>query len=202
MLVRDSMRNTLWAVPVMLMWLHFPADAQVDRVPRGTEIVVRTNDSIHLKRWASGRIYRGELDRDVLARDGGLAFPRGTPVELTVRQVDRNEMAIDLEAIDARGRRFMVDTSSEEVSTQGRPGVGGNERTAKYVGGGAIIGSIIGAIAGGGKGAAIGAAAGAAGGATAQMATRGREIRIPSESILTFRLEHGLRLSDGPPRRR
>ena len=63
----------------------------------------------------------------------------------------------------------------------------------------AIIGSIIGAIAGGGKGAAIGAAAGAAGGATAQMATRGREIRIPSESVLTFRLERGLRLSEGPP---
>jgi hypothetical protein len=62
------------------------------------------------------------------------------------------------------------------------------------VGGGAVLGTLIGAIAGGGKGAAIGAAVGAAGGATAQVLTRGEEIRVPAESVLTFRLDQPWRL--------
>jgi hypothetical protein len=63
------------------------------------------------------------------------------------------------------------------------------------VGGAAAIGTLIGAIAGGGDGAAIGAAVGAAGGAAAQVLTRGDQVRIPAESVLTFRLDQGWRLS-------
>jgi hypothetical protein len=107
-------------------------------------------------------------------------------------------MVIDLESILANGRRFAVDTTGQVYNTRDRQSVGDNGRTAKYVGGGAIIGSIIGAIAGGGKGAAIGAAAGAAGGAGAQVATRGRELHIPVESVLTYRLERPLRYVEGP----
>jgi hypothetical protein len=55
-----------------------------------------------------------------------------------------------------------------------------------------VLGTIIGAIAGGGKGAAIGAAAGAAAGAGGQVLTQGREVRVPAESILNFRLDQPL----------
>jgi hypothetical protein len=48
---------------------------------------------------------------------------------------------------------------------------------------------LIGAVAGGGKGAAIGAAVGAAGGAATQVLTRGKEVQIPAETVLTFRLD-------------
>jgi hypothetical protein len=71
-------------------------------------------------------------------------------------------------------------------------GIGANRRTGEFVGGGAVLGPIIGAIAGGGKGAAIGAAAGAAAGAGGQVITRGRTVRVPPESLLTFRIERGL----------
>ena len=57
------------------------------------------------------------------------------------------------------------------------------------VGGGAALGTLIGAVAGGGKGAAIGAAVGAAGGAATQVLTRGKEVQIPAETVLTFRLD-------------
>ena len=70
--------------------------------------------------------------------------------------------------------------------------MGANQRTGEFVGGGAILGAIIGAIAGGGKGAAIGAGIGAAGGAVGQMSTRGRELKIPAESVITFRLDQAL----------
>lgn len=66
-----------------------------------------------------------------------------------------------------------------------------------YVGGGAVLGTIIGAIAGGCKGAAIGALAGGAAGAGTEVATKGHTIRIPAESILSFRLDQPYRLGTG-----
>jgi len=192
------MRKLLLAAPALVLGLQFSAVAEVDTLAPGTEITVRTNEPIDVRDWDRGRIYRGELAGDVHATDGDLAFPRGTPVELTVRQLGDHEMVVDLESIIANGRRFVVDTTGQVLDTRGRDGVGENRRTAKYVGGGAVIGSIIGAIAGGGKGAAIGAAAGAASGAGAQVMTRGRELHIPAESLLTFRLDRPLRFVEGP----
>ena len=51
------------------------------------------------------------------------------------------------------------------------------------------MGAIIGALAGGGKGAAIGAGVGAAGGGVYQGATKGKQVKIPSETKLDFQLE-------------
>jgi YmgG-like glycine-zipper protein len=79
------------------------------------------------------------------------------------------------------------------VNGDRKEGLGKNERTGKYVGGGAVLGAIIGAITGGGKGAAIGAGAGAAAGAGVQVLTRGKSVDVPSESLLTFRLSEPLR---------
>jgi uncharacterized protein YcfJ len=61
---------------------------------------------------------------------------------------------------------------------------------------GTAVGAIIGAIAGGGKGAAIGALAGAAAGGGAQVLTKGKEIRVPAETVLNFRLDQPLRLRE------
>lgn len=192
------MRKLLFATSALLWGMQFSAvAAEIDTLAPGTEVQVRTNEPIDVRDWDRGRIYRGEIARDVFATDGALAFSRGTPVEMTVRQLSDHDMVLDLESIIANGRRFVVDTMGPVYNTRDRQGVGENGRTARYVGGGAIIGSIIGAIAGGGKGAAIGAAAGAAGGAGAQVATRGRELHVPVESLLTFRLERPLRYAEG-----
>jgi outer membrane lipoprotein SlyB len=58
-----------------------------------------------------------------------------------------------------------------------------------------VIGAIIGAVAGGGKGAAIGAATGAGAGAVGQTATRGHDVRLPVESMISFRLDRGLNVT-------
>ena len=72
--------------------------------------------------------------------------------------------------------------------------MGANKRTAVYTGGGAALGAIIGAIAGGGKGAAIGAGAGAGAGALTQVFTKGKSIKVPVESVLTFQLDKPLQV--------
>ncbi len=190
------MKRILWTIPAIILGLQFTDVALADVVPAGTEITVRTDSGID-SRNADGRIYTGVVDRDVLDRDGRVVIQRGSPVEMIARRWGQGELSLDMESIVANGRRYEVDASPEEFNGNGRrDGVGKNERTAKYVGGGAVIGSIIGAIAGGGKGAAIGAAAGAASGAGAQYATRGREVHIPSESLLTFRLDRSIHVVD------
>jgi outer membrane lipoprotein SlyB len=78
---------------------------------------------------------------------------------------------------------------------KGKSGMGANKRTAEYTGGGGAIGAIIGAIAGGGKGAAIGAGSGAAAGAITQVVTKGGSIKVPAETVLTFKLDGPLRVA-------
>ncbi|HUQ95784.1 MAG TPA: hypothetical protein VM120_29165 [Bryobacteraceae bacterium] len=170
--------------------------AQVDRVPAGTEIVVRTNEAIDARHPTDSRIYSGIVDRDVRDARGRVVIDRGAEVELIMREASANDIVVDLESINVNGRRYIVDSPSEVISGSDdrKRGVGVNSRTGRYVGGGAIIGSIIGAIAGGGSGAAIGAATGAGAGAVGQTVTRGGRVRLPSESIITFRLDRPLRI--------
>jgi len=73
-----------------------------------------------------------------------------------------------------------------------RQGIGTNKRTGEFAGAGAAIGAIIGAVAGGGKGAAIGTGAG--GGLAAEVLTKGGAIKIPAETVLTFRLDMPLKV--------
>ncbi len=172
--------------------------AQQDRVPSGTEITVRTNGRIEAKNTNQGRIYNAVVDRDVRDGSGNVVIRRGADAELIVRSTSNRELQLDLESVSVDGRRYVVSTTDEVISSQGndKDGVGANQRTAKYTGGGAVIGSIIGAIAGGGKGAAIGALAGGGAGAIGQTATRGRQVSVPAESLLTFRLDRPLRVGE------
>jgi hypothetical protein len=56
------------------------------------------------------------------------------------------------------------------------------------------VGALIGAIVGGGKGAAIGAGVGAAGGAGVVVLTKGKEVKVPAETVLNFKLDADLHL--------
>ena len=178
-----------------------PSAAQVYRNARatidsGTTLAVRTNESIDV-RAADGLVFLGTVDQDVLDTNGEVAIPRGSSAELLVRRSSDDEMILDLDSVTVNGQRYAVLADSNTVGTSGgiKAGaetIGANRKTAEYIGGGAILGTIVGAIAGGGKGAAIGAAVGAAAGAGAQIATQGRSVRVPAESVVTFRLARDL----------
>ena len=174
--------------------------AQSDRVPAGTEVTVRTNESIDGNSPSDFKVYTATVDRDVANRDGRILIPRGSQAELILRDADSNNVVLDLETITVNGDRLSVVSAPEKVPADGgKEGVGANKRTGKYVGGGAVIGAIIGAVAGGGKGAAIGAATGAGAGAVGQTVTRGHAVRLPVESLISFRLDRGLNVT-GPDR--
>ena len=159
----------------------------------GTSISVRTNETIDVRK-NDGRVFTGVVDQDVVDASGNVAIPRGSGAELIVKDTSNREMALDLESVTVNGQRFAIAASPESISSSQRDGLGKNKRTAEFVGGGALLGTIVGAIAGGGKGAAIGAAAGAGAGAGTQVLTRGRSVRVPAESLLTFRLDQPLQM--------
>jgi len=160
-------------------------------VASGTEVQVRTNEEINADK-SDGRVFSGAVAEDVRDTQGRVAIPRGTYVELIVRPISDKEYALDLESVSINGRRLGVEADNSAVTAERKEGLGGNSRTGRYVGGGAVIGAIIGAITGGGKGAAIGAGVGAAGGAGVQVLTRGANVKVPSESLVTFRLQEAL----------
>jgi len=164
----------------------------IGTIDPGTTVTVRTNEQIDA-RDSDGRVFSGVVEWDVLNRNGRVAIPRGSDVELVVRRTSDNQVALDLDSVDVNGQRFGVQSEGSVVSSQRKEGLGVNDRTGKYVGGGAVLGAIIGALAGGGKGAAIGAGAGAAAGAGTQVLTRGGSVKVPAESLLTFRLAQPLR---------
>lgn len=172
--------------------------ASLEQIPAGTTLVIRTNENISAGRATPGQQYSAEVAQDIVNTSGQVLVPRGSPAQLTVLDasgggaVGSSEVELALSTVTVGGRTYTVQT--DVVEREGQEGLGANERTARNVGGGAALGAIIGAIAGGGTGAATGAAIGAAGGAAAQVLTRGDRVRVPAESVLTFRLDRPIRL--------
>jgi hypothetical protein len=170
--------------------------ARMERVvlPPGTEIALRTEQRIDSREVVEGQTFPAEIAEDVRDTDGSIAIPRGSEASLITRRLEGNgDITLDVQSIMVEGRRYRVSTEDQDLQNR-RDGVGANRRTGEYVGGGAALGAIIGAIAGGGKGAAIGAVAGAGAGAGTQIMTRGKEVHVPAEAVIRFRLDRPLRL--------
>ncbi|MGE5567437.1 MAG: hypothetical protein ACM3S5_00220 [Rhodospirillales bacterium] len=176
------------------------AQSQYAVIPAGTQITVRTNEPIDTSTMVSrsttpngvvgGRAYSATVAQDIVGQSGNVVVPSGSPAVLVVKEVSTGgtfgtpEVALDLQSISVGGRDFLVSTGP--VTQQGEQGLGANRRTAGFVGGGAALGTLVGALAGGGKGAAIGAVTGAAAGAGTQILTRGSDVKVPAETLLTF----------------
>jgi len=170
-------------------------------IPTGTELQIRTNEGIDATTETAGRTYSAEIAQDVMGDNGQVLIPRGSPAQLTVGKISAgtaglgsNEVGLELQSVTVNGMSYQVATNPVQQQTANQRGIGANKRTAEMTGGGALLGTVIGAIAGGGKGAAIGAAVGGAGGAATQVLTRGHEVKVPAETLLTFKLDQPLRL--------
>jgi hypothetical protein len=166
-------------------------------VPNGTQISVRTDTAIPAKP-APNTNFSATVSNDVLGSNGQVVIPRGTPAQLVaVATPDGKDTALDLTSVMINGTPYnLIANVNTANGTSGNGGLGANKRTAKYVGGGAVIGTVLGAIFGGAKGAVIGALAGAGAGAGTQVYT-GRDKQIPAETLLNFKLAEDLQLA--PP---
>jgi hypothetical protein len=168
-------------------------------LPAGTQISVRNEETIDSSKVSEGQTFPAEVTKDVLDGEGNVVIPAGANAQIVIRSASKggrirgaSDLVLDLATVAIDGREYELSTA--DLTEKGRSGIGANRRTGEFAGGGAAIGAIIGAIAGGGKGAAIGAGSGAGAGAVTEILTKGT-IKVPVESILTFKLDAPLRVN-------
>ena len=159
-------------------------------IPAGQTLLVRMIDGVDSAKNQVGDVFHATLETDLYV-NGTFVAKKGTDVYGRLANAQEAghlsgsaELQLELTRIVIDGRDYPLVSSDYSMKGQGR-----GSDTAKKVGGGAIVGAIIGAIAGGGKGAAIGAGAGSAAGAGVQIFTRGQQVKVPSETLLEFRLQ-------------
>jgi len=159
-------------------------------IPAGQALLVRMIDGVDSSKNQVGDVFRASLETDFylggvfIARKGTDVYGKLADAQQAGRMSGRSELQLQLTKIVIDGRDYPLVSSDYTVKGRSQ-----NSETAKKVGGGAILGAIIGGIVGGGKGAAIGAGAGAGTGAAAEVLTRGDKVKVPSETLLEFRLE-------------
>lgn len=141
--------------------------------PAGTELVVRTTETIDSRNVGADQAFSAVVERGVTNAAGRVIVPEGSSAQLMIRQMSSGgargspDMALDVQSITVAGRRYLVSTANVTRES---------------------------GTVGGGKGAVVGVAVGAAGGADAQVLTRGRDVRVPAETLLTFRLDRPVTL--------
>ena len=167
-----------------------PPPPQKVTIPSGTTLAVRLVDVIDSETAQQGQLFHATLNSP-LAVEGDIAIPAGYDVEGHVVEVQsagkfagKSLLTLQLDRITVGGKSYNIQTDQYH-----REGSSRGKNTAEKVGAGAVIGAIIGGIAGGGQGAGIGAAAGAGVGGGVQAATKGKQIKLPTETVLTFTLQ-------------
>jgi hypothetical protein len=167
-------------------------------VPAGTTLTVRLGESVGSKISSPGQSFSATLASPVTV-DGNTVIPAGASARGTV--VDAKPLGrfkggalleLRLNSITVNGTEQRIKTSAVSRTLKGK-----GKRTAVLAGGGTALGAIIGGLAGGGKGAAIGAAAGAGAGTGGAAFTGNKEIVLPAESALSFRLTAPLEVNAG-----
>lgn len=159
-------------------------------IPVGTAITVRLGETLSSKRSQAGQGFSATVAEPVSV-DGKTVIQRGAAARGTV--VDAKDIGhfkgaarleIRLDSVIINGKEHSIHTSDVARVVKGK-----GKRSAGFIGGGAAAGALIGALAGGGKGAAIGAVAGGGAGTAGAAFTGNKDIVLPAETALSFRLK-------------
>lgn len=159
-------------------------------IPAGQSFLVRMIDGVDSSKNHVGDVFHASLETDLninnvlVARKGADVYGRLANAQEAGHISGSSELQLELTRLVIDGKDYPVVSSDYTLKGKGR-----GKNTAEKVGGGAAVGAIIGAIAGGGKGAAIGAGVGAGAGGAVQVLTRGQQVKVPSETLLEFRLQ-------------
>jgi hypothetical protein len=164
-------------------------------VPAGTTIRVRLNQAIGSKTAEAGQTFTGSVMEPIVV-DGRTLIPAGATVSGEVTDAKSAgrfkggaELAITIRSVTVGGVPHALAASTVSQTSTGK-----GKRSAAMIGGGGGAGALIGGLAGGGKGALIGALAGAGAGTAGAGLTGNREITLPAESAVSFKLTKALRL--------
>ncbi len=174
-----------------------PPPAARITIPATTPIRVRLDQDLGSKISQPGQTFEATVADDVVVH-GQTVIPREARAEGVV--VDAKSLGhfkggalleLRLERVRTRWGNYPVATSTMSRAENGK-----GKRTALFAGGGGAFGAIVGGLAGGGKGALIGGLAGAGAGTAGSAMTGNKEIFLPAETLVTFRLEHAVHITE------
>lgn len=168
-------------------------------IPAGTSLAVRIDHAISVKTARAGDQFTGELVQGVTDNNGSLLVPKGTPVAGVIDAAHArghfkgaSELSLRLTSMRLNGTDYPLRTRDLAERKKGK-----GKRSAAMIGGGSGLGMLIGGLAGGGKGLLIGGLAGAGAGTAAAGLTGNRDLVIPAESVVHFRLSQDVVLQQG-----
>jgi hypothetical protein len=166
-----------------------PAPAPLPEVPEGTVLSIRMNQTVDVKHASAGQPFTGTIVNPVMV-DGNPVIPSGAGAEGMVVEAHKrghfkgsSYLQLTLTGLNIHGQHYRIDTSS---ITQTKKGKG--KRSAAFIGGGAGLGMLIGGVATGGVGLLIGGLAGAGAGTGVAAFTGNKDVKIPAESVVNFKL--------------
>jgi hypothetical protein len=169
------------------------SDSKQVAIPAGTVVTVRLSSTVGSKISAKGDHFSATVATPVQI-GGKVVLPKGAEVlGKVVEAVPQGRfkgaavLRLVLETVTLNEDSYDVQTSAVSRTQKGK-----GKRTATMIGGGAGGGALIGGLAGGGKGALIGAALGAGAGTAGAAYTGEKEIVLPAESALSFKLTEPL----------
>lgn len=165
---------------------------------KGTALSIRTTSAIGTNDSKGNQEFEASLDKPVLSGNE-VVIPKGAAVKGVIlksesagRVKGEGALILQLTSLTLQGKSYKIVTDHAMQQSKSR-----GKRSAAMIGGGGAAGALIGGLAGGGKGAAIGALAGAGAGTAGATMTGKRDIVIPAETILDFKLTAPLTLPPG-----
>lgn len=177
--------------------LAAPPPAPVDlTIPAGTRLSIRIDQRISVKSSHEGDTFTGEIVEPVRSLDNVVVVPKGTSVRGVVAVAHRRGhfkgsslLELRLTSMTLDGKRYALTTQDLTETKKGK-----GKRSAALIGGGSGLGMLVGGVATGGVGLVAGGLAGGGAGTAAAGLTGNRDIVIPAESIVRFRLAERLRV--------
>ncbi|WP_348267785.1 hypothetical protein P8936_00745 [Edaphobacter paludis] len=171
-----------------------PAQPAEVSVLAGTNLTVRINQRISVKTNRAGDRFDGEMAEPVVGDNNRVVLPKGTPVNGIIEASHRRGhfkgasiLELRLTSLTLNGNEYRLDTRDLTRTKKGK-----GKRSAAFIGGGSGLGMLIGGVATGGTGLLIGGLAGAGAGTAVAGLTGNRDIEIPAESIVHFKLANDL----------
>lgn len=159
-------------------------------IPASTPIRVRLGETLDTKRNRAGDKFTATLAEPIVI-EGETVLPKGTSFSGHVTEARTSGrfkgkalMGLSLDSFQLNGQEYKIATTGTERLSKGH-----KKRNWGFIGGGAAGGAGIGALAGGPVGALIGAGAGAAAGTGVAAFTGKKNVTIPVETAITFRLK-------------
>ncbi len=171
-----------------------PPPPQPIVVPSGTVLTIRTDQPLGSKTSQAGTVFSGIVWTPITV-EGKMVIAARSPVTGVVKHAKKAgrfkgaaALTLVLDSVTVNGHQYNIETEELALTSTGK-----GKRTAGAVVGGSGAGAAIGGIAAGGAGAAVGAVAGAGAGVIGAASGK-RDINVPAEAALMFRLVQPLTL--------